>query len=504
MFDVRPILTFVVPVYRRWGLVRFFLERNAFLLDRRIEVIFVFDDPAGVEAAALSLRVSERLRSANVRWLVHTRHHDWRTPARAVNAGAFCARGWTVAVASPESILLPERPYLDNVLAAAEQAASGRRFFTGICETISLPEVELADTEAVRGRVLRGLAGRRPESGLLIVQRRALLAAGGFKTSDESYASDDAEIKRRLLALGLEPSNTPPIYVANVWWWSARRAENPAVQFEPHEERDPLGPESLAEYRGPYSLNTVSGYKEPRIALLTPFSRRWPHFWEPAEVIRINSRLADATIVLNDGVETEQWQRDLGIDVVSVHPQPVWNDYANRLMLLSRAIVHGCDWVLWMDDDWTFPDMDMEKLRAIASDAQKKGQVAVRFRLRDMWSDAEYRCDPPLWNNRWRIGLSANPLCRPVSAWDENHLKPLHAVPILSGEIAINESEILHWGMASRELRSSRFARYLQLDPHNAYNHEGYYYVVDETNTRLCRPRSLGELPQKRWEQPPR
>jgi hypothetical protein len=232
------------------------------------------------------------------------------------------------------------------------------------------------------------------------------------------------------------------------------------------------------------------------IAVLTPFTRRYPHYFDPADVIRLNSRLGDVTIVFNDGQPVEDWQNAPGLDWLAAKAQPRWNEYANRMTLYARALAHGCDWALWLDDDVTAPSLSKARLIDIIRQANERSAVVVSFLLREMWTPTQYRCDPPLWRDRRRHWLTRNPLFLRNPRFTPDHLRPMHALPRLDGPVLEVEEELLHWGMATPQLRANRVSKWLALDPDAKFNPVGYHYMLDETNLQLAEPKTLGDLPK--------
>lgn len=200
--------------------------------------------------------------------------------------------------------------------------------------------------------------------------------------------------------------------------------------------------------------------------------------------------LCDVVIVLCDSchVFDAHWQKIAGgirIDeTIEVNNQLGWEDYTNRMTLLTRAAAHHCDWVLWLDDDEVLQGATRSKILEYIDLAEKLHRVAVRLEKREMWTDRHFRNDG-IWKKQ-KLVLQKNPMLQLETRWRDWHLRRLHALPLQEGEIMdVAGSRLLHYGMSTPELREARVRKYRLADPGNKFQPEGYDYMLDETGIEL-------------------
>lgn len=196
--------------------------------------------------------------------------------------------------------------------------------------------------------------------------------------------------------------------------------------------------------------------------------------------------VVDHVIILNDRTIPEKWQGiNQQAEVISVFGGvDKWNDYGNRLTLLARAAALGCQWVVWCDDDWTFPYLTKKALLEQIRDATERGCIGIQYRLREMWDSTHYRSDG-MWNFKTKVAIQKNPLMDEMVHWRGNHLQPLHAMPLQVGDIMEADCDVLHWGMCTEELRKDRCEKHKKLDPENKYQEIGYDYMLDYQGIEL-------------------
>lgn len=199
--------------------------------------------------------------------------------------------------------------------------------------------------------------------------------------------------------------------------------------------------------------------------------------------------LCDVVIVLCDGchVFDAHWKKIAGgirIDeTIEINNGLGWEDYANRMTLLTRAAAHKCDWVMWLDDDEVLQKVTRQTILDQARDADWNGCVAVRYDKREMWTNHHYRNDG-IWKKQ-KIVIQKNPFMDRAAEWRDWHLKRLHAMPLQVGDIMDVQTRLLHYGMSTPELREARVRKYSSADPGNKFQPEGYDYMLDETNIEL-------------------
>lgn len=223
-----------------------------------------------------------------------------------------------------------------------------------------------------------------------------------------------------------------------------------------------------------------------KIAALIPYKATPMRGIPPHRVLEAIAPVVDRVIFFNDASFPERWQQGNNVEVLcSLRMKPEWHDYANRLALLARATAYECDWVLWVDDDWTFPGITRERLFEQISRADAEHRCGVNYSLREMWDEKHYRSDG-IWKEKRRTVLQKNSLSYRGITWRESHLQPLHAMPLpASWNMLETDCEVLHWGMCSPYLRKQRVDKHNKLDPDKKWQQMGYDYMIDETGIEL-------------------
>lgn len=202
-----------------------------------------------------------------------------------------------------------------------------------------------------------------------------------------------------------------------------------------------------------------------KIAALTPFGCP-PIYDSHAELRR--QHLFDGYIPLF---------QDVGVE---------WNDWGNRLELLARAASKGYSWVAWIDADEKLEGVSRELIEQQIREATASGCVAVRYKVKEMWNEKQWRSDG-MWNNKGRVCLQKNPLLDEFVHWRTNPTESrFHAFPIQIGDIMeVQDCAILHYGMSTPELRRARVEKWERLDPTHKWQPMGYQYMLDESGLKL-------------------
>ncbi|MEZ5102074.1 MAG: hypothetical protein R3C15_20180 [Thermoleophilia bacterium] len=200
--------------------------------------------------------------------------------------------------------------------------------------------------------------------------------------------------------------------------------------------------------------------------------------------------LADVVIVLDDG-STAPLRRDDRIDeLVRLERRGGWNDAANRLLLLQRAFVHGCGWLVCLDDD-LIPSAGLrtrdDAAREIDALRRRRADVG-RVPVRDLWESADrFRVDG-VW------GRKSYPLLRRNWLADGSITLPdparrLHA-PVFprnlrARAVVLDHLAVYHTGCLTHEDRAARVERYARADPRNEFQRD-YAYMLDERGLALA------------------
>lgn len=165
--------------------------------------------------------------------------------------------------------------------------------------------------------------------------------------------------------------------------------------------------------------------------------------------------------------------------------QDEWNDYANRVMLLTRAASKGYEWVVWLDADELLHDVCKADILNQVNFANKMGAIGVQYRVREMWDETHWRSDG-IWGGKAKVVVQKNPMISPVVRWGPRHLNRLHAFPLQAGAMVETEKQLLHYGMSTPEKRTARFLKYKREDPSNKFQPGiGYDYLLDESGMVL-------------------
>lgn len=200
--------------------------------------------------------------------------------------------------------------------------------------------------------------------------------------------------------------------------------------------------------------------------------------------------LADVVIVLDDG-STPPLARDDRIDeLVRLERRGPWNDAANRLLLLERAFVHGCDWLVCLDDDLV-PSAGLrtrdDAARTVDALRRRRADVG-RVPFRDLWGSPDrYRLDGvwgrkshPMFRRNW---LADRSITLPDTA------RRLHA-PVFPRNLRVravllDHLAVYHTGCLTRSAREERVARYALEDPRNEFQRD-YTYMLDDAGLELA------------------
>jgi hypothetical protein len=200
-------------------------------------------------------------------------------------------------------------------------------------------------------------------------------------------------------------------------------------------------------------------------------------------------RLSDVTIVLDDSSREPFPHREECDEYLRLEHRGPWNDQANRTLLLYRAFVHGCDWVLFVEDDLVFGStfQTREDAARLAAELEARGREVVRFPFRELWDSRErWRADGPF--GRKSIAV----MRRNWFAYERITLKDpglrLHTAPHpanLRQRLLVDDRHVAyHTACLTRADREARVAKYRLEDPRNRFQRD-YDYLVDERGLEL-------------------
>lgn len=195
--DAAPILSVVLPFYRRFPAFRQALAHNAQWFARDgLEVVIAMDDPADERELVELARAHP-----GIRWkiVVNDVPHPWRPPCRAINVGLRHASGRYVFVASPESAYAGDAPGI--ALDAVKDFPGG----------IAVGRVEFASFRDLRwGRSIAQhfaeIATPSPTIvsyyGSICAPRAAFEAIHGYDEALAGWGGDDDNVRLRLEMAG--------------------------------------------------------------------------------------------------------------------------------------------------------------------------------------------------------------------------------------------------------------------------------------------------------------
>lgn len=201
--------------------------------------------------------------------------------------------------------------------------------------------------------------------------------------------------------------------------------------------------------------------------------------------------LADVVIVLDDGSSPPLARDPDRIDeLVRLERRGPWNDAANRLLLLERALVHGCDWLVCLDDDHV-PSAGLQTRDDAAREVdglRRRGADIGRVPMRDLWESPErYRVDG-IWGRKSHPAFRRNWLAdRSITLPDL--ARRLHA-PVFPRNLRVrsvllDHLALYHTGCLTRAAREARVARYATEDPRNEFQRD-YAYMLDDRGLELA------------------
>ena len=236
--------------------------------------------------------------------------------------------------------------------------------------------------------------------------------------------------------------------------------------------------------------------------------------------------LSDFITILADCPTTQVWERlssfkDKPDELISLYrrPETLWNDTANRTMLMYRAYLAGCELVLpWSSDvlpskalfDWimhtkTVMNLSIEQLL----DGQERTIPVLspfdffQVKLCELWgSIGEWRSDG-VWNDKRNVFMQRNWLFNPCISMPLQGER-LHQYPFPRDKSPVTqfmdkpEFRIYHLGSLTPEMRRARVAKYSREDAGNHFQSD-YAYLADETGLDLTKvPQEDVEF-MRRW-----
>jgi hypothetical protein len=199
--------------------------------------------------------------------------------------------------------------------------------------------------------------------------------------------------------------------------------------------------------------------------------------------------LADITIVLDDHSDEPFPYRDRCDEYLTLANRESWNDVANKTLLMYRAFVHGCDWLVSIDDDVVYSHAFQTKadVLSLIDELERRRVEICLFPLRDLWESAgEFRTDG-IWGRKTFGVLRRNWFFyRSISLRDPGRRlhSPLFPRNMRPRRAIVDRHTAYHTGCMTREARAGRVEKYQVEDPGNAFQRD-YAYMLSEAGLRL-------------------
>lgn len=195
--------------------------------------------------------------------------------------------------------------------------------------------------------------------------------------------------------------------------------------------------------------------------------------------------LSDVTIVLDDGSASPFPFAARCDEVVTLNRLGPWNDVGNRTLLMQRAFVHGCDWVVMMDDDLIFSHgfQTREDVARVVDDLRRRRIEIGLFPLRDLWGATDRVRVDGVWGRKAYAVLRRNWFQYPAITLRDPGRRlhaPLFPANLRPRRAVLGEHVAYHTGCFTPSAREERVARYRLDDPDNRFQRD-YGYMIDET-----------------------
>lgn len=199
--------------------------------------------------------------------------------------------------------------------------------------------------------------------------------------------------------------------------------------------------------------------------------------------------LSDVTIVLDDNSASPFPFQDQCTDYIAVRNRQAWNAPANLTLLLFRAFLLGCEWVVALDDDIipaatfsTRGDVD-----EVVQFMRSKKLDICRFPLRDLWNSLDTVRVDGIWSHKSFPVVYRNWFFYEGLTFKSPELR-LHtaAFPASHRARTFNHPDhrVYHTGCFTPSMRESRVAKYRREDPDNRFQRD-YSYMLNDQGLEL-------------------
>jgi hypothetical protein len=210
------------------------------------------------------------------------------------------------------------------------------------------------------------------------------------------------------------------------------------------------------------------------------------NYRDECSAFRALSGLCDVAIVLDDNSAAPFPYRGDCTDYIAIANEERWNAPANLTLLMYRAFVLGCEWVVSLDDD-VIPGSGFQAqsdvLEVVETMAARKYDIC-HFKLRDLWnSDHEVRVDG-IWSDKTFPVVRRNWFFYPGVTLRDPALR-LHTAAF-PADLRIRHfihpnHRIYHTGCMTPERRLARVEKYRVEDPDHTFQQDYSYMLDDES-----------------------
>lgn len=199
--------------------------------------------------------------------------------------------------------------------------------------------------------------------------------------------------------------------------------------------------------------------------------------------------LCDVTIVLDDNSASLFPNREECTEYIALTNRERWNAPGNLTLLLYRAFVHGCEWVVSLDDDIILSSgfQNRADVDDMIDKMESKRLDLCHFPLRDLWdSGREMRVDG-IWSKKTFPVLRRNWFFYEGVSLRDPSLRlhtPAFPIDLRTRGLVDPKHTAYHTGCLTREMREHRVEKYGNEDPDNEFQND-YSYMLDELGIEL-------------------
>lgn len=485
-------LSIILPFYKKLKDFKVILPTNARYFQRNgIEVIIVMDEP------------SERLELTNfiktyplINWIIVTNEepHEWRNPAKAINAGIKISSKEYIMICSPESAFHTDSIFILRYIAQYYEP----------CFTIGQVLFR------THGKNADGISGGLPY-GSIMVKKNYLEQVSGYSEHFSQWGGEDNNIRVKLEYIGLKKIYVPdailvhfeheqdgygkriqkavelPIEIkhrtyypenidyTNPKWGSEFFKKNHSYLDNSSNE------ESCKDYLRQFITNSIlhdncfkNSYKVIALIQIHNEKKHLP------DVLKHLDTMCDGIILLDDESTDDSYELAMSDKLILKvqKKREGFDDLLNRNILLDLASFFNNEWLIFIDAD----ERLYFKKETLYELFKQHNQDAYCFFLVHLWdSEHSYRCDVPEISyvqspgvlHRWRAFKNKGRM--QIISDRKLHFINIPFQPKTKVTLPVL---IIHYGMIDRQIRELKYKKYLIEDEPDRHNY--YSYFIDE------------------------